>query len=146
MSKEALYWLGSGTLEGKDPKTKKKEKYKYGDIIPEDRVHPATLKKLMKDGAIGTKMTPIKATETARLQNKVKEQDTKIKALEAGDAGNVTELQDRVKTLEEENSALEKANAELQKDKEALEAKVAELEKAPAGGKDGKDKGGVGPK
>ena len=111
MPKDTLYWLGEGVLEYKKKGATKRSVLVYGDPIPEDALDKKRLTTLMKHGVIGEKPTPVKATETAALKNKIAAQDELIEGLKAGADGNAV---GRVAELEEENKNLQATITELE--------------------------------
>lgn len=154
MAKNPLYWLGEGVLKVNDPKDasgRKKIKLGYADLIPEGALTPERIKKLKKDGVIGSVPKPVAATETARLQHQLEEQKGVIEALTAGEGGEaiarIEELETDVKNhvakiteLEGEKGTLVTENLELQNKVTELEEKLTTPNSDTGSGVGAKDK------
>jgi ribosomal protein L19E len=153
MSKTTLYWLGEGVLTYKDSKDGDKYKdLKYADEIPDGVLTPERIKKLMKDGAIGEKPVPVKATETAALKNEVKRLKGENDALRAGEDGQAVaraaELETRVEELERLNNELSAEKTDLENKLENVQKELTDAVKAAGKGGDKPEKpaeGGVSP-
>lgn len=63
--KEELFWTGEGVkcIDGKD--------YGAGMPLPVDKIDPADLKKMKKDGRIGVKIAPIESACQECISHKV---------------------------------------------------------------------------
>jgi ribosomal protein L19E len=142
---KTLYWLGHGVLDikGKDGKVKS---LKYADTIPDGALSSERIAKLMKDGVIGDMPKPQKASESTRLQNRIKELEGKMEALKAGEDGKalarVAELEEENKGLREQVDKLTIRVKELEELKEQMAKEAKDLQDTLQKGSGG----GVGPK